>query len=58
VDRSRLAASQDDQAGGGAEEGADGLIVLTLEGERVSAVTGFVDNDVLGWFGLPLSVAF
>jgi len=31
---------------------AHGLIVLTLEGERISAITRFVDNDVLPYFGL------
>ena len=30
-----------------------GLIVLTLEGDRISAITRFVDNSVLAWFGLP-----
>jgi RNA polymerase sigma-70 factor (ECF subfamily) len=37
---------------------AHGLIVLTLQAERISAITRFVDNDVLGWFGLPRSMAF
>jgi RNA polymerase sigma-70 factor (TIGR02960 family) len=32
---------------------AAGLIVLTLEGERISAITRFVDNSVLAHFGLP-----
>jgi hypothetical protein len=32
---------------------AHGLIALTLEGERISAITRFVDNELLGWFGLP-----
>jgi RNA polymerase sigma-70 factor (TIGR02960 family) len=32
---------------------AHGLMVLTLEGDRVSAITRFVDNQVMGWFGLP-----
>jgi RNA polymerase sigma-70 factor (TIGR02960 family) len=32
---------------------AHGLIVLTLEGDRISAVTRFVDNSVLPYFGLP-----
>ncbi len=30
-----------------------GLIVLTLEGDRISAITRFVDNSVMRWFGLP-----
>jgi RNA polymerase sigma-70 factor, ECF subfamily len=33
--------------------GAHGLIVLTLEGDRISAVTRFVDNEILARFGLP-----
>ena len=33
--------------------GAHGMIVLTLEGDRISAVTRFVDNRNLGRFGLP-----
>jgi hypothetical protein len=32
---------------------AHGLIVLTLSGARVSAITGFTDNSVLARFGLP-----
>ena len=36
---------------------AHGLIVLTLEGERVSAITRFVDNGVLPYFGLPRTFA-
>jgi RNA polymerase sigma-70 factor (ECF subfamily) len=32
---------------------AHGLIVLTLAGDRISAVTGFTDNSVLPRFGLP-----
>jgi RNA polymerase sigma-70 factor (TIGR02960 family) len=32
-----------------------GLIVLTLSGDRISALTRF-DNSVLGWFGLPRSL--
>jgi RNA polymerase sigma-70 factor (ECF subfamily) len=36
---------------------AHGLIVLTLEGERISAVTRFVDNSVLPYFGLPRTLA-
>jgi RNA polymerase sigma-70 factor (ECF subfamily) len=30
-----------------------GLIVLTLAGDRISAITGFTDNSVLPRFGLP-----
>jgi hypothetical protein len=33
--------------------GAHRIIVLTLEGDRISAITRFVDNGVMGWFGLP-----
>jgi RNA polymerase sigma-70 factor (TIGR02960 family) len=36
---------------------ARGLIVLTLEGDRISAVTRFVDNGVLPYFGLPRTLA-
>jgi RNA polymerase sigma-70 factor (TIGR02960 family) len=32
---------------------AHGLIVLTLAGDRISVITGFVDNSVLARFGLP-----
>ena len=32
---------------------AHGLIVLTLAGDRISVITGFVDNSVLPQFGLP-----
>jgi len=32
---------------------AHGLIVLTLAGDRISAMTGFTDNSVLPMFGLP-----
>jgi RNA polymerase sigma-70 factor (ECF subfamily) len=32
-----------------------GLYVLTLTGDRISALTRF-DNSVLGWFGLPRSL--
>jgi len=32
-----------------------GLIVLTLIGDRISAMTRF-DNSVLPWFGLPRSL--
>jgi RNA polymerase sigma-70 factor (TIGR02960 family) len=32
---------------------ANGLLVLTLAGDRISAITGFTDTSVLGRFGLP-----
>jgi RNA polymerase sigma-70 factor (ECF subfamily) len=32
---------------------AHGLLVLTLAGDRISAITRFMDNSVLPWFGLP-----
>jgi RNA polymerase sigma-70 factor (TIGR02960 family) len=32
---------------------ANGLIVLTLRGEQISAITRFGDNSLLPWFGLP-----
>ena len=32
---------------------ADGLIVLTLEGDEICAITRFGDNSVLPYFGLP-----
>jgi RNA polymerase sigma-70 factor (TIGR02960 family) len=32
---------------------AHGLVVLTLEGDRISAITRFVDNSVLPHFGFP-----
>lgn len=32
---------------------AAGLIVLTLEGDRISALTRFLDNSLLAPFGLP-----
>jgi RNA polymerase sigma-70 factor (ECF subfamily) len=35
---------------------AHGMIVLTLSGDRISAVTRFVDNENLGRFGLPLAL--
>jgi len=34
---------------------ATGLIVITLAGDRVSAIIRF-ENNVLGWFGLPRTV--
>jgi RNA polymerase sigma-70 factor (ECF subfamily) len=36
---------------------AAGLIVLTLDGGRISAITRFLDDGVLQPFGLPLSLA-
>jgi len=39
---------------GGIRHGA-GLLVLTLSGDRISAITRF-DNNVLPWFGLPRSL--
>ena len=32
---------------------ASGILVLTLAGGQISAVTGFLDNSALGIFGLP-----
>ena len=32
---------------------ANGLIVLTLAGDRISAITGFPDNGLVARFGLP-----
>jgi RNA polymerase sigma-70 factor (TIGR02960 family) len=32
---------------------ASGILVLTLAGSQISAVTGFLDNSALGIFGLP-----
>ena len=32
---------------------AHGLVVLTLDGDRVCAITRFMDNSVLPWFGMP-----
>jgi hypothetical protein len=34
-----------------------GIVVLTLEGERISAITRYVDNSLMSWFGLPGSLA-
>ena len=36
---------------------AYGIVVLTFEGERISAITRFVDNKLMSWFGLPGSLA-
>jgi RNA polymerase sigma-70 factor (ECF subfamily) len=30
-----------------------GLLVLTLEGDRIGAITNFIDTSVLAHFGLP-----
>jgi RNA polymerase sigma-70 factor (TIGR02960 family) len=35
---------------------AHGMVVLTLEGERISAITRLIDNGVMRWFGLPLTL--
>jgi len=35
---------------------AHGTIVLTLAGDEIAAVTRFVENGVMRWFGLPLEV--
>jgi hypothetical protein len=32
---------------------ANGMLVLTLAGDQISAVTGFLDNGPLPMFGLP-----
>jgi RNA polymerase sigma-70 factor (ECF subfamily) len=36
---------------------AHGMIVLTLSGDRISAVTRFVDNSTMARFGLPRMLA-
>jgi len=36
---------------------AHGMIVLTLEGDRISAVTRFVDNSNMARFGMPQTLA-
>jgi len=36
---------------------AHGVIVLTLEGDLISALTRFTDNGNLGRFGLPPELA-
>jgi len=30
-----------------------GMVVLTLEGDRIAAITRFVDNSTMRAFGLP-----
>jgi hypothetical protein len=35
---------------------AHGMIVLTLEGDRIAAITRFLDNSILHHFGLPRTV--
>ena len=30
-----------------------GIMVLTMEGDRISAITRFIDNALLQQFGLP-----
>jgi RNA polymerase sigma-70 factor (ECF subfamily) len=37
---------------------ANGLIVLTLEGDRISAITRFGDTSVFPYFGLPRRLSF
>jgi hypothetical protein len=37
--------------------GAYGMVVLTPEGDRISAITRFVDNSLMSWLGLPSSLA-
>jgi len=34
-----------------------GMIVLTLEGDRISAITRFIDNSTMRSFGLPETLA-
>lgn len=34
----------------------DGMLVLTLAGDRIAGATRFLDNRVLPWFGLPGSL--
>jgi RNA polymerase sigma-70 factor (TIGR02960 family) len=36
---------------------AAGILVLTLEGDRIAALTSFHDTSVFPWFGLPRTVA-
>ena len=36
---------------------ATGLVVLTLEGERIAAITQFLDPSILSRFGLPRTIA-
>ena len=36
---------------------AYGMVVLTLDGDRISSITRFVDNSLMSWFGLPGSLA-
>src|SRR5579863_8418790 len=36
---------------------AYGMVVLSLEGDRISGITRFVDNSLMSWFGLPGSLA-
>jgi len=45
---------QDEQAG---VFRAHGMIVLTLSGDRISAVTRFVDNSSMARFGMPRMLA-
>ena len=36
---------------------ATGMAVLTLEGERIAAITQFLDPSILSRFGLPRTIA-
>ena len=45
------------QDGPDAGFGAHGMIVLTLEGNRISAVARFVDNSNMARFGMPRMLA-
>lgn len=35
---------------------AQGLVVLTLAGDKISGITRFVDNSLLPHFGLPRTI--
>jgi RNA polymerase sigma-70 factor (ECF subfamily) len=35
---------------------ATGLVVLTIEGERIAAITQFLDPSILARFGLSLTL--
>ena len=34
-----------------------GIVVLTMEGDRISAITNFIDSGVTSYFGLPRTLA-
>jgi RNA polymerase sigma-70 factor (ECF subfamily) len=36
---------------------AHGMLVLTLSGDRISALTRFIDNSLLPYFGLPRTLS-